>query len=348
MTRTPRLLAACALAALVLTGCGDGTVRTGAAATVGDDRITTSRLDDVITAGLADPDAQQGVGADRAAFARSVLGRLIQHEVLAAAAKAQGVSITGADKDQARAAIAAQLGGEDQLVSQATKSGFSTDELNRAIADSALRDALGDRLTAAIDIPESALRAAYAQGLAEFDRVHSAHILVPSKALAQSLLSQAKADPTRFAALAAKYSTDTGSKDSGGDLGFQGRGALEKPFETAIFGAKPGSFVIAQTRYGFHVIRVIERRTTSFAEATTQLRRSLLGQQRQDAVNKLLLDTGKKLGVRVNPRFGTWDAATETVLARVECPDSAFSSPSPRAASADAAAPAPTASPACP
>jgi foldase protein PrsA len=259
------------------------------------------------------------------------------------------VTVTGADKDAARDAIASQLGGEDQLRSQAAKAGFSEEELDRAIADSALKDALSDKLTASITVPEAALRDAYQANIAEFDRVRSAHILVASKPLAQQILAQVKADPATFPALAAKYSTDTGSKDAGGDLGFQGRGALEKSFETAIFGNKPGSFVLAQTRYGFHVIDVIERRTTSFEQATAQLRRNLLGQQRQAAVEKLLLATAKDLGVHVNPRFGTWDPTTESVVARIECPDSAISSPSPRAAAEDpAAAPTPSATPACP
>jgi parvulin-like peptidyl-prolyl isomerase len=330
VTRTPRLLTGCALVALVLSGCGDGTIRTGAAATVGDERITTTTLDRVVTVGLSDPGAQQTVGGDRAAFERSVLARLIQHQVLLAAAKAEGVTVTGAQKDAARAAIAAQLGGEDQLVAQAAKAGFSAADLDQAIADTALKDALGDKLTASVPVPESVLRGAYQQNIAQYDKVRSAHILVPTQALAQSILAQVRADPAQFAALAAKYSTDTGSKDSGGELGFQGRGALEKPFETAIFNAKPGTFVIARTRYGFHVIHVIARQTTTLEQATPQLRRELLGQQRQDAVSKLLVATAAKLGVHVNPRFGTWHPSDETVVAAVSCPDTAISSPSPR------------------
>jgi parvulin-like peptidyl-prolyl isomerase len=347
VTRTPRLLAGCALAALVLTGCGDGTIRTGAAATVGDERITTTTLNRVVDKGLSDPGAQQTVGGDRAQFERSVLARLIQHQVLVAAAKAEGVTVTGAQKDAARAAIANQLGGDAQLVSQAAKAGFSAEDLDQAIADTALKDALGDKLTASVPVPEAALRADYAQNIAQYDRVHSAHILVASQALAQRILAQVKADPSQFAALAARYSTDPGSKDSGGDLGFQGRGALEKPFETAIFAARPGSFVLARTRYGFHVIHVIARQTTTFEQATPQLRRDLLGQERQDAVSRLLVATAKKLGVHVNPRFGTWHPSDETVVATVSCPDTAVSSPSPRPGDT-APATDPSASPACP
>jgi len=319
VTRTcPRLLAVSGgvlVAALGLSGCGTA-VRTGAAAVIGSDRITSTHLQQVIDRGLSDPAAQQGPGADRATFTRSVLLRLISHDILTVAAKEQGVTVDGGAVDAAQDRIAAQLGGPAQLQAEAVKAGIGAADLRQTITDVALRDALADKLTADVPVDEAKLRAAYTSGIAMFDRVHSAHILVASKVLAQQLLAQVKADPSRFSGLAAQYSTDTGSKDKGGDLGFQGKGALEKPFEAAIFGNPPGSFVLAQTRYGYHVIHVIERRTTTFEQARQDLRRGLLGRPRLDAVNALLSRTAARLGVKVNPRYGTWDPKTLDVVAR--------------------------------
>jgi foldase protein PrsA len=328
VTRAPRLLVAAAAAALLLTGCG--TVRAGAAATVGDERITVTDLRDVVARGLADPSAEQTVGADRPAFERRVLARLIQHRVLAEAARKEGVSVTAGQVDEAYDRFAAQLGGEEQLKAAALKEGISLADLRGVIADSALRDALADALTADIAVPEAALRRAYQDNIAEFDQVRSAHILVPTLAQAQQLLVRAQADPTRFGDLAGEFSQDTTTKERGGDLGYQGRGALEKPFETAIFAAKPGSVVLARTSFGFHVILVIDRRTTTFEQATADLRRSLLGPQRQEALGALLGRTVQRLGVHVSPRFGTFDPQQEDVLAPVVCAATDASSPSPR------------------
>jgi foldase protein PrsA len=342
--RAPRLLAAAGLVVLLVSGCGDGTVRAGAAATVGDERITTSELNTIVERGLADPSARQTVGSDRPAFERSVLGRMIQHIVLETAARAHHVTVDGATVDAAFETFAQQLGGEANLRSEALKAGIAPADLRDAIRDAALRDALGDTLTASIPVPRAEIVKAYQANIAQYDRVHSAHILVRALAQAQQLLAQAKRDPDSFAALAKQYSLDTSNKEQGGDLGFQGRGALEKPFENAIFTATPGSFVLAHTSFGYHVIHVIARRTVTLEQATTSLRRTLLAEPRSQALTTVLSDTADKLGVHVNPRFGTWDASTEEVVATPVCPSS-ISSPSPRAD--DQGAPQPTESPRC-
>lgn len=331
MTRTPRLLAAAALAALALTGCGSGGVQTGAAATVGTERITTSSLQALVARSLKDPGAQQTAGADKPGFERAALRRLINHEIVLAAAKREGVTVSGAQVDAVFTRFAAQTGGLEQLKAEALKQGIAPQDLRGTLTDVALRDAIADKLTASLEVPEETLRAGYQQGIAQYDQVRSAHILVATEAKAKQLLAAVRQAPSRFAELAAKFSSDTSNKDNGGDLGFQGRGALEKPFETAIFTNKPGSFVIAKTRFGFHVIHVLEHKLTTFDEARPELRRGLIGQQRQTALETLLLKTGKDLKVDVNPRFGRWDDKTQQV---VPLADTGVVKPSPRAGDA--------------
>jgi peptidyl-prolyl cis-trans isomerase D len=64
-----------------------------------------------------------------------------------------------------------------------------------------------------------------------------------------------------FAKVAKQVSEDPGSASRGGDLGFFRRGQMVKEFEEAAFALKPGQLSgLVRTPYGFHVIRVEERK----------------------------------------------------------------------------------------
>lgn len=64
-----------------------------------------------------------------------------------------------------------------------------------------------------------------------------------------------------FANLAQKYSEDPGSKDKGGDLGFIARGDTLEEFEKVVFSLKEGQVSdIFQTKFGYHIAKVIEYR----------------------------------------------------------------------------------------
>ena len=330
MTRTPRRLATATLVvsmALVLSGCGDAPVRSGAAATVGDTRISTDELSGLVSRGLKDPQAQQQLGADKAKFQRDTLGRMIRHAILVETAKRENVTATAGAVDAKIASFEEQAGGSAALLQQAAQGGISAGDLRPFITDLVLGDAIGDKVTADLEVPEEQIRALFQQNAAQYDQVHSAHILVASKALADSILAQVKADPTQFAALAAKNSTDTSNKDKGGDLGFAGKGSFVKEFEAAVFGAKTGDFLEVKTQFGYHVVHVIDRKTTTYEQAAPELRRGALQKQRDQRVGELLSKVAADLHVKVNPRFGRWDS---TQLAVVEAStDNEVSSPAP-------------------
>jgi len=64
-----------------------------------------------------------------------------------------------------------------------------------------------------------------------------------------------------FSVLATLYSEDPGSARNGGELGYTVLGALEKPYADAAFSLTKNTVSrIVETRYGFHIIQLIDRK----------------------------------------------------------------------------------------
>jgi peptidyl-prolyl cis-trans isomerase D len=77
----------------------------------------------------------------------------------------------------------------------------------------------------------------------------------------EEILAEARKNPDGFAELAKKYSQDPGSAPQGGDLGYFGRGAMVKPFETAAFKLKEGEISpVIESEFGYHIIKVTGKR----------------------------------------------------------------------------------------
>lgn len=83
-----------------------------------------------------------------------------------------------------------------------------------------------------------------------------------SKKLAEDVLSQIK-NGANFEEMATKYSED-GSSASGGDLGWFTKEKMVPEFSDAAFNLKKGEITqnLVQTEYGFHIIKLDDRRTT--------------------------------------------------------------------------------------
>jgi peptidyl-prolyl cis-trans isomerase C len=111
------------------------------------------------------------------------------------------------------------------------------------------------------------------------EEVHARHILVATEQEAKDVLAELKKG-TAFDKLAREKSTDKASGAEGGDLGWFKRTDMVKEFADAAFNLKKGelSDTPVKTQFGFHVIKVEDRRQApppSFEELSEQIRAEL-------------------------------------------------------------------------
>lgn len=130
-----------------------------------------------------------------------------------------------------------------------------------------------DELAKQVTVTDQAIAEMYEQQKNRFvaeERRRASHILIdlaPDADEATEKAARAKADEVLakvhagepFEKLAETYSTDTGSAKQGGDLGFFGRGVMDKAFEDAAFALAKGEVsAIVRSGFGLHIIKVTE------------------------------------------------------------------------------------------
>ncbi len=89
-------------------------------------------------------------------------------------------------------------------------------------------------------------------------QIRASHILVADEAAAKEVKEKLDAGE-KFEDLAKEYSTDPGSAQNGGDLGWFGEGAMVAEFQEAAFKLKEGEVSKpVKSEFGFHIIKVTE------------------------------------------------------------------------------------------
>ena len=146
-----------------------------------------------------------------------------------------------------------------------------------------------DQARQKVNVPPGDIQRYYNDNIDQFqtpEQVRASHILLNTggkdeaavRKQAEDLVAQIKGGAD-FAELARKFSEDPGSKEKGGDLDFFGRGRMVPEFEQAAFAMTPGQVSDpVKTQYGFHIIKVVEKRagsTRTIDEVRPQIQQTL-------------------------------------------------------------------------
>jgi hypothetical protein len=119
-------------------------------------------------------------------------------------------------------------------------------------------------------------------------------------------LRQRAASGEDFARLASEYSQEPGSTANGGDLGYFSRGRMVPAFEDAVFRLQPGQIApVTESPFGYHVIRMEDRRTVPLAETDIPGFRTWMAQQARVEADSLYVDSiARGAGLRMAPGAG--------------------------------------------
>ena len=149
-------------------------------------------------------------------------------------------------------------------------------EQARILASTYAQEQLADKMKATDDEVDAYLRQ------------HPELDIKQQKTKAEEVLKRVRAGED-FAKLAQEFSTDPGSKEKGGDLGWFGAGQMVPEFDKAAFALKPGEISeLVETKFGYHIIKVDERKTETKdgkPEDQVHARHILIGEAADEAAN---------------------------------------------------------------
>lgn len=199
-------------------------------------------------------------------YGRQMLDRLVDQAIIEQAAKKQGIEITPKDLEEEYEVYKRSAPSPEFFANYEKQVGKETILQNLRVR--IVYRKIGEKLVTITD--------------ADLEEVKASHILVrinnnneaEARAKVEQILKEVKAPGANFADLAKKYSDDPGTAQNGGDLGFFGKGQMVKEFEEAVFNAKVGDIVgPVKTSFGFHIIKVEDRRSADKLDPITKLQR---------------------------------------------------------------------------
>jgi peptidyl-prolyl cis-trans isomerase C len=249
---------------------------------------------------------------------RGLVDQLIAYHVLAQQAHARKMDASEADVDARVAQIKSGLPSPEAFQQALAAQGMSLEQLRKQTRMSIqVSKVLDTEVNNKVSVPDADVETFYKQNVDRFkqgETVHASHILIAmpkdadaaakqkARATAQQVLKALRGGAD-FATIARAQSMDPGSARNGGDLGFFPKGQMEPAFEKAAFGLKPGATSgIVETPFGFHIIKVLERRgprTAPLEEVGPQVKQFLTGQQREAKIQAFVNDAKAKSKIEV-------------------------------------------------
>ncbi|MDD3014064.1 MAG: peptidylprolyl isomerase [Candidatus Gastranaerophilales bacterium] len=229
---------------------------------------------------------------------------LIVKELINQEAQKRKISVTDKDVNKTIDEIAQKLGGKDKLESSLTLNNIKKEDLINNIKMDLVTKKLIENVAGNLSASDKEIKDFYEKNkTSKFtnpDLVRASHILINTqdtdikraKSNAEKILTEVKANPANFDAIAKKNSEDVTTAPKGGDLGFFSKKDMVPAFAKAAFSMTPGTISgIVKTQFGFHIIKVTDRKKAGlipFAEVKSDIGIYLSDRKKITVMQKLI------------------------------------------------------------
>lgn len=190
---------------------------------------------------------------------QEALDNLVVKKIIELEAENQNIKVTADEIDKEVEDLAKYYGGKDAMTQTLAMYNINLDQVRE---DVTVNIKLEKLLSQRIEITDQEVQEHFQvnqEAYAVEEQIKVSHILVDSEETAQEITTLL-AEGRNFADLAEEYSTDTGSKNQGGNLGMVTRGEMVEEFEQAAFAMQPGQISDpVKSEYGYHIIKVDEK-----------------------------------------------------------------------------------------
>jgi peptidyl-prolyl cis-trans isomerase C len=262
--------------------------------------------------------ANQPIPADRRdEILRRALDQLVTYTVLSQETRARKVIVTDAEIDSNLKQMQSQFPNEGEFKKALEARGMTVEKLRAdARIDMSINKMMEAEVSNSSAPTDAQVREFYDKNPDKFkqdEAVRASHILIPAdekadeatkkKARAEidEILKQLKGGGD-FAELAKKHSKD-GSAAQGGDLNFFSKGQMVPAFDQVAFSLKPGEMSdVVTTPFGYHIIKVTERRAAStvpFDQVNPRIKEYLTEQQKQGRAQAFIEQLKQKAKIEV-------------------------------------------------
>lgn len=303
MKRLVLAVALVALLAVPLTAaaCGGNEVPAGAIAAVGDGVVTQEQFDEIMAQAKAQYASQEGAPefpeegtASYNQLVASIVSYLVQNELIAQQAEEMDVTVSEKELTDRMAQIEESVGGAKKLKKLLKQQAVTLEQLEAQVESSMLSDAVKAKVYEDVEISDEKIKEYFENpdNAAQFEQPETRdtrHVLTKTQAQAEEAreLLLADASDENWAKVAKEYSTDPGSKDSGGALGPVSKGQMVAPFEKATWKLDVNEISVpVKSQFGWHVIEVTKvtpAKTQTFEEAKETIRQTMLYQEQATA-----------------------------------------------------------------